>query len=276
MSYTKWQAFKPLPALQHLVEYYWVFEAGSDGEVTRPQIVLPSPTPALFFGYTTAEAFPGQEALLGGTDEAWLCRPVCYQRLELQCAPGTGLLGITFLPTGFYQLFGLSMAQAYAAGPALAGRAGAFVRALAAALAGAPTDTARAGAAEALLLAETGPGEWPTALETLAAGVLQRHGQVSVDALATEAHLCRRQFERRFREVVGVAPKLFAEISRFRYVVEQLNAQPLVDWQDVTHECGYYDQAHLIREFRRFTGETPASFLQQGQHLAPVAFEESE
>ncbi|MBF9140921.1 helix-turn-helix domain-containing protein [Hymenobacter properus] len=262
MAYTNWQAFEPLPALRHVVDHYWAFEPVADGEVMRPQVVLPSPTPALFFRCAAA---PGQPAA------DWLCRPASYQRLELRCSPGTGLLGITFHPTGFYRLFGLSMTRAAEAGPALAGRAGAFVRALAAQLASVRTAAAHAAVAEALLLAETGPDEWPTALEALAAGVLQRHGQVSIDQLAAGAHLCRRQFERRFREVVGVAPKLFAEISRFRYVVEQLQAQPLVNWQDVTHQCGYYDQAHLIRDFRRFTGRTPASyFLQERQVRAKL------
>ena len=80
---------------------------------------------------------------------------------------------------------------------------------------------------------------------------------VSVDQLANEAGVSSRQLERRFLREVGVGPKLLGRIIRFQQVfraVEHRNAA----WAEVAVECGYYDQAHLIRDFNQFAQQTPA------------------
>lgn len=93
-------------------------------------------------------------------------------------------------------------------------------------------------------------------LMTLAARIVDSVGLVSVDQLANDAGISSRQLERRFLREVGVGPKLLGRIIRFQQVfraVEQCN----VTWADVALECGYYDQAHLIRDFNQFAHQTP-------------------
>lgn len=252
--------FRPLASLQHLVESYWAFEQDADALVSHPHIVLPSPMPAVIVPYPL-EGVARRAGLPSDTE--WWCRQVAHERFELRGQPATGLFGVTFQPAGFYQLFGLSMASAGQAGQALTGHAAVFLRALSQRVAQVRTAPDRVAVAERLLLARLRCGEVSTPMEALATAVLVRHGQVSVDEMAAQSNLCRRQFERRFREVVGVAPKLFAEISRFRNVMTHLHSAPTINWQDVTHACGYFDQAHFIREFRRFAGKTPASYTQR-------------
>jgi transcriptional regulator GlxA family with amidase domain len=67
-----------------------------------------------------------------------------------------------------------------------------------------------------------------------------------------------RQLGRRFRVAVGVGPKLLARVLRFRHAWELGHAGP-VRWPALALACGYCDQAHLIRDFRRFAGTTPAA-----------------
>jgi AraC-like DNA-binding protein len=85
---------------------------------------------------------------------------------------------------------------------------------------------------------------------------------VSMDWLASQACLSRRQFYRTFVERMGVSPKLFSRIVQFDNAVKLKNAQPQKDWLSVALELGYYDYQHLVRDFREFTRLTPVAFHQ--------------
>jgi AraC-like DNA-binding protein len=84
-------------------------------------------------------------------------------------------------------------------------------------------------------------------------------GQVSMDALADAASLSPRQFRRICLERTGLSPKHLARVLRFREAAKYANGlHP--DWADVAVASGYYDQAHLINEFKELAGVSPAQF----------------
>ncbi len=68
-----------------------------------------------------------------------------------------------------------------------------------------------------------------------------------------------RQLERKFREWIGVGPKRFARLARFRAALQKMTAAP--QRASAALDVGYYDQAHFIKDFRAFAGATPAAFL---------------
>lgn len=262
--------FSPAVPLQPYIRHYWQCGQYAPGQAC-PQFELPGPYPTLLCwpnppAPQRRAGHPAAPVL-----HQWSLQPVSQRRQPLPCALAQGLFGIVFQPTGFYELFGVAMMTAGSTDPGPTGPAGHFVRSLALALADAATVQQQIAAAERLLLAQPPLGSAPLALQDGAANILRRHGQVNISELASQAHLCRRQFDRRFREVVGVAPKLFAEISRFHHAVLQLETVPWRSWQDVTHACGYFDQAHFNREFRRFASETPTAYRQQNRlPLLPI------
>jgi AraC-like DNA-binding protein len=88
------------------------------------------------------------------------------------------------------------------------------------------------------------------------------HGVLGVRRIADLLGLSSRQFERRFRNAVGISPKLFSRMQRFQKVLQTIDS-PEATWVDTAISCGYYDQAHLIRDFREFAGSTPTSLLNQ-------------
>jgi AraC-like DNA-binding protein len=96
---------------------------------------------------------------------------------------------------------------------------------------------------------------------------IETAGLISVSGLAKQANLSNRQLERRFLDTVGMTPKRFCRIRRFQRVLQAMEA-PGAKWADAAVECGYYDQAHLIRDFRRFSGLTPACLLGADTDLA--------
>ena len=91
-------------------------------------------------------------------------------------------------------------------------------------------------------------------------------GELSVERLALEGTLSMRQLRRVCFERAGVSPKYLMRILRFRRVAERIGAaakksvQP--HWAQLAAANGYFDQAHLIREFQEFGGCTPGRFLQ--------------
>lgn len=91
-------------------------------------------------------------------------------------------------------------------------------------------------------------------------------GSIRVAALAAELRCSRKHLDTRFREAVGPPPKTAAALVRFNRALGLLEggAKPA----DVAHRCGYADQPHLTREFRRFADTTPVAFLQDAAAAA--------
>ncbi len=72
--------------------------------------------------------------------------------------------------------------------------------------------------------------------------------------------LSQRQFIARFAAEVGLTPKRFCRVRRFQRAVALAHAGGPVDWTSVALDCGYYDQSHLIHDFREFSGVTPTEY----------------
>ena len=67
-------------------------------------------------------------------------------------------------------------------------------------------------------------------------------------------------YERKFKASVGVTPKMFAKIFRFKHAVKFLQDYPYNDLLTVAAECGYYNHAHLIKDFKMMLGNAPSDF----------------
>jgi transcriptional regulator GlxA family with amidase domain len=88
-------------------------------------------------------------------------------------------------------------------------------------------------------------------------------GAVRLTAVARECDLSLRQMERRFQAQVGMTPRLFANIVRFRAVFDKLNGHDRPDWVGLANDAGYFDQSHMNRDFRRFLGLSPSAYVTQ-------------
>src|SRR5579864_4097502 len=99
-----------------------------------------------------------------------------------------------------------------------------------------------------------------TGVQRLCSSIVEQAGQVRVDDLAFQAGLSARQLRRQFLEQVGLSPKHFCRVIRFRNILLRLRQAGPPDWARVALDCGYYDQSHFINEFRQFSGYTPGEF----------------
>lgn len=89
--------------------------------------------------------------------------------------------------------------------------------------------------------------------------IVTNNGNVRIDSLAREIGISRQHLARQFLHHVGVSPKTFARVMRFRALTDNLHMSN-VDWADVALEHGFYDQSHLIADFRELAGTTPDAF----------------
>lgn len=98
---------------------------------------------------------------------------------------------------------------------------------------------------------------------THAAGSLlyDARGRLRVDGLAHAASVSPRRLRELFLRQVGLPPKRLARILRFREALERLATAPAVDLTRLALDCGYYDQAHLHRDFRALAMMTPVDYL---------------
>lgn len=83
-------------------------------------------------------------------------------------------------------------------------------------------------------------------------------GSIRIRELNEKLFISQSPFEKRFRKLVGTTPKKFASIVRFNTVLKDLKAEKSL--ADICYENRFFDQAHFIREFKQFTGDTPENF----------------
>lgn len=93
-------------------------------------------------------------------------------------------------------------------------------------------------------------------------------GQIDINMLAGKACLSRKQFERIFTSCIGISPKRFLRIVRFQHVLflKQLNTGS--SFTDLAYRCGYYDQSHMINDFKALSGLSPCEFFSTGISLS--------
>lgn len=82
-----------------------------------------------------------------------------------------------------------------------------------------------------------------------------------VGELCERLGLSNRHLIKQFRRTVGLAPKTYARVGRFRGVIDACRGTDDVPWSRIAARCGYADQSHLIREFRRLALVTPEEFI---------------
>lgn len=92
---------------------------------------------------------------------------------------------------------------------------------------------------------------------------LEHSGTLSIEAAASLSCLGLRQFERKTKQIMGYSPKVFSRLIRFSRAYRLKECQPKLSWTAIAHTTGYFDQMHLIRDFKEFTGSVPGLLTKQ-------------
>lgn len=141
-------------------------------------------------------------------------------------------------------------------------------------LAEATTPSDRVARLERSLLARLRRVREPAAVVRQAIRFVARTGGTRpVRELEQAVGLGGRHLERHFRDAVGISPKSFARVVRFRRALAAMQQSGTIPWSRLAAETGYYDQAHLIREVRALAGVTPTGLATELRQVGSVQYE---
>ncbi|GAB3998927.1 helix-turn-helix domain-containing protein [Spirosoma daeguense] len=101
--------------------------------------------------------------------------------------------------------------------------------------------------------------------------MLEAAGTIPVSRVAEAAHATVRTLERKFKQSSGYSVKDVSGLMRFEQVRNHLWLHPNANLAGLAHEFGYTDQAHLSREFKRYSGTTPAAFARKTKKRKLIA-----
>ncbi|MFT3935979.1 MAG: helix-turn-helix domain-containing protein [Chitinophagaceae bacterium] len=122
----------------------------------------------------------------------------------------------------------------------------------------AQTDAQRIQIVESFLLSQLTEMPEDKLVEEAVKLIYESQGAIRIKALAEKLFTSQSPLEKRFRKLVGATPKKFASIVRFNMALENLKGASSLT--AISYQNNFFDQAHFIKDFKMFTGETPESF----------------
>jgi len=259
-----YREIQPTPALARFVECFWTLENDGSTTVAQPERLLPDGCVELILNF--GERF--REHKDDGEEERQPQHLLVGQMTRPILIAPTGsvqLLGIRFHPGGTFPFFGIPMQELTNRVTDLEALSSEFQSELIR-CGDEASSLLKIAMVEKLLIERVRCYKHDPRLVSLVTKLVQNGGQVSVDQLATDAGLSSRQLERRFLLEVGIGPKLLSRILRFQQIFRAVDRHD-EGWAAVAAECGYYDQAHLIRDFREFARQTPALLFENSSAL---------
>lgn len=165
---------------------------------------------------------------------------------------------ITFQPAGFQRLFRIPLSEFTDDGTEASSVFGSVIMSLRERLGDVNTFAERVRIAESFLLHTLAQVDDRDPFASVAACLLKVDAGSRISEVASQTGLSLRQFERRFHQYAGVPPKLFVKIARFQAALEMKVKSSAQSWITVAHANEYFDQMHMIRDFRELGGATPS------------------
>ncbi len=269
-----WVVLPAPPPLDRALRCVW-FARDDTGAAGLRQRVLPNGVVELIISLRDEPYGVLRDSTVRTHRTAWLCG---IQRgpLVIQ-APADGLLvGLRFRPGGMRALWRVPLHELTDDVVAAEAIDGALLAALRDRLDAAATIEARMAVLTSLLTPRIDLDTLATGTVHAALRTLDRDREVGMGARAARLGVTHQHLVRIFRDGVGVPPRLLTRILRFDGVVRAVG--PLTGpprWATIAADAGYYDQSHLVSEFRLLAGVTPTEYwarrLPGGEHLAEAS-----
>ncbi len=238
----------PAADLSELVEHYWIVSWDLRGQPAHEQETLPHPAVHLVFE-------PEGTRLYG----------VFTRRFSRRLTGAGRAVGVRFRPAGFRPLLGAPVRsltdRVVPAAPLL----GPDAARTAAALPDLRDEAAATRVEDLLRRHRPAPDPRVDLVNRIVAQITADRAVLAVGDVARPFGLSPRTLQRLFREYVGVGPKWVIKRCRLHDAVERLAAGGPADWARLARELGYFDQAHLIHDFKAMVGRTPAEYARDQQ-----------
>ena len=252
--------FAPDPVLRKFVNSIMIDQVGFDKTIRRPVFPLPPfPEQCLFF-------YPHDPIDVESADgKRHASIPDCIivgprtERINISPGHHHFVIKVSFQPGGLFRLLGIPMQELLGADSIDARDIfGNEPTIILEQLNEATSLYEMKKLIDQYLLPKMGKLKQYLPIDTALVLLIKGGGLLSIDQLASTACLSSRQFERAFKERIGLSPKFFSRLVRFSRAWLIKENDTSVSWTKIAHRCGYYDQMHFIRDFKEFAGANPS------------------
>jgi AraC-like DNA-binding protein len=251
----------PSEALKPFVQHYWILETKGPATIGSADKVLPYGHPEIGFIYGDDYRFYQAGETPELLPKSFVAGQFC-QSYFLEPTGTTGVIGIKFTPTGLFDLFQVSMQGLANKITDFAEFGGEEAAQITSDIIAATPNDRRIEVIEAYLLGKLASRKAQIGLMQLTVNmILKETGNVSLSEIAEKVNISSRQLERKFKEQIGISPKQFSRVVRLNHALKLLRTNADYNWQDIIFLCGYYDQAHFIKDFKDIAGECPTRYM---------------
>ncbi len=246
----------PSPALAGLVTRITSYrERTSCGRFQHEAVSLTVP---LIIGFADPFAMAHGREPSGNERFVSFVGGLCTKPVVIRSEGDAHCIQIDFTPLGARLFFGMPMSELTERIVAADDLGDRGIGELADRLAATPDWAARHRMAEAFVAARLRGAGLPSPVAAAYAAIIDTGGRIPVARLAERLDWSRKHLADRFHDAIGLTPKTVARIARFTRA--SAAAAGGAGWADIAAECGYADQAHMVREFVAFSGRTPTAF----------------
>lgn len=265
----KYIPYEPTDALRPFIKCYWSLEAPGNARVER-QTIVPDGCIEMIFHYGD----PYQQFI---ETSKGLLQPRAFVfgqvTTTLQIAPTgrTGIIAARFLPDGFAPFATMPISTMDNRAVPLSELFGDSAEELESQVLTANSAHERIKYIERFLFHRLATQPSIDNLARASVEILIRtKGQLSVETLAKDQQISRRQLERRFSSVIGLSPKQLSKIIRLQAALKLMEGKSFSSLASLAHESGYFDQAHFIKDFQEFTGTSPRQFYSDNMKISSL------
>ncbi len=255
--------FKPSHPLSEYVQLIWIMQSESPDDHYPRERILPDGIVEVVFHY-------GEPFITHRADGSSYVQSAAFaisqmrQFIEIESNGQIGFVAVRFLPWGAYHFFKTSIKKflddsidAETIWPNSYQRLATKIRE-------ATDHLTRKLAVEHFLLAQLVENRREdNRVDQAVKLIRQSGGQKSIGQLCQQLEISEKGLQRAFLATVGTTPKVFSRVSRFLYLCSNLGKYRDKSLTDLTYDCGYFDQAHFIKEFKQFSGFTPKQFFER-------------
>ena len=263
----EYNVYHPNEELSKYIKYYWSLEDVEPKTPHSKERVFPDGCIELIFHY--GDHFKKIYAT-GVTD----VQPKSFihgqitRYIELEATGKIGIFSVRFKPAGLQPFIPFDVLQITDSTRSLTEIWGDDGNQLETTILKAATNEERVEIVERFLKSVVDPSKKNSApIDFCIEAVLQSNGTISLEKLADELQIGKRQLERKFQSAVGLNLKMFSRITRFNYALQLIEKKEFDGFTKVAYDGGFYDQAHFIKDFKNITGLNPKQYFSENLEM---------
>ncbi len=184
-------------------------------------------------------------------------------RVNVQVHRQLTAIRVDFLPGGMFRMLGIPMYELFEGGYDALDFFGREMRSMNEQLQNTPSLEEGKNIVEKFLLNRANKLKGLLPIDSALRLLLNQNGIATIEKTASLSCLSLKQFERKCKERLGMNPKMYARILKFSKAYRLHESFPLLNWIEIAYMAGYYDQMHMIRDFKAFAGVNPSVIEQQ-------------